>query len=31
MNMIKHLINGEKIASREVFETLNPPTNYVLA
>ena len=31
MNMIKHLINGEKIASREVFETLNPATNEVLA
>ena len=29
--MIKHLINGKKVESKQVFETLNPATNAVLA
>jgi len=29
--MIKHLINGKKVESREVFETLNPSNNEPLA
>lgn len=29
--MIKHLINGKQVESKEVFETLNPSNNEVLA
>jgi len=29
--MIKHLINGKQVESKQVFETLNPATNEVLA
>ena len=29
-HMIKHLIDGEPVASREVFETLNPATSEVI-
>lgn len=29
--MIKHLINGEHVESKETFETLNPATNEVIA
>lgn len=29
--MIKHLINGKDVESRQVFETLNPATNEVIA